>query len=71
MKKIWNYLGEDFSNHDFNNVEQYTQEVDVGWPYGDHTIRGKVEPLPKDWNVVLGKPISDTLQQKFDWINNL
>lgn len=71
MAKVWAYLGEDFTAHDFTNVAQYTQEIDVGWPYGDHTIRGAVTPLHPDWNDVLGRDVSETLRQKFDWINSL
>ena len=55
----------------FNNVEQYTTEHEAGWPYGDHTIRNKVEPLEKDWNKVLGKEFSEQVNQSFKWINEL
>ena len=71
MRKIWEYLGEDFDGHDFQNVAQYTTEVDVGWPYGDHIIRPDVKPLPREWNDILGRPLSEALHQKFDWINGL
>jgi len=71
MNGIWNYLEENPYKHDFNNVEQYTVEHDVGWPYGDHIIRNKVKSLEKDWNEILGKNISDTIAQKFAWINSL
>lgn len=71
MKEIWEYLGEEPFKHDFNNVAQYTVEHEVGWPYGDHTIRQTVEPLPKDWEAVLGKSLCDALNQKFNWINDL
>ncbi len=71
MAKVWEYLGEDFSGHDFNNVKQYTIEADVGWPYGDHVIRQKVEPLPNDYNEILGYQLSEAINQKFNWINQL
>lgn len=71
MKSIWNYLGEEQFIHDFNDIKQYTNEVDIGWPYGDHTIRPKVKPLIPDWNEILGKALSDGIDQKFNWINNL
>jgi sulfotransferase len=70
-KAVWDYLGEEFDGHDFNNVQQYTKEVDVGFPYGDHTIRPTVKPLEEEWLTLLGKPLSDALRQKFGWINNL
>ena len=71
IKKVWDYLGMEFGGHDFNNVEQYTQEHEMGWPYGDHIIRSSVTPLEPDWNEVLGKGLSDALNQKFHWINQL
>jgi sulfotransferase len=71
MEKVWDYLGEEQFTHDFSNVEQYTHEVDVGWPYGDHTIRQNIKPLPKEWNDILGRDLSNAINQKFDWINQL
>lgn len=71
MAKVWAYLGESFDGHDFSKVEQYTHEVDVGWPYGDHVIRSEVKPLQPDWHDTLGRGLSDALAQKFDWINQL
>lgn len=71
MQKVWSYLGLEFDGHDFSKVAQYTIEHEVGWPYGDHTIRPEVKPLVEDWDEVLGKPLADALNQKFNWINAL
>lgn len=71
MRAVWAYLGEDFDGHDFAHVEQYTREVDVGWPYGDHTIRHAVQPLSTDFATTLGRGLSEALAQKFDWIHQL
>jgi sulfotransferase len=71
MQAVWEYLAMDFDGHDFNNVEQYTQEIEIGFPYGDHTIRKEVKPLPTEWNQILGKTLSDAIDQKFGWINSL
>ena len=71
MNKVWEYLGEKPFTHNTSNVEQYTQEHDVGFPYGDHVIRQEVKPLKKDWHETLGRPLSEQLNQKFNWINNL
>jgi hypothetical protein len=46
-------------------------EHEIGWPYGDHVIRNKVEPLEKDWNQLLGKEFSEQINQSFKWINSL
>jgi sulfotransferase len=71
MKKVWEYLGEEPFVHDFNNVEQYTHEHEIGFPYGDHSIRSSVKPLEKEWNDYLGRQLSDILREKFEWINKL
>lgn len=71
MKAVWDYIGEDFDGHDFSNVTQFTNEVEVGFPYGDHTIRSEVKPLTPEWNDYLGRDLSNVLRQKFDWINKL
>ena len=71
MAEVWAYLGEEPFQHDFNNVEQYTQEHELGWPYGDHSIRSEVKPLVQDWDTVLGRPLADAINQKFNWIKDL
>jgi sulfotransferase len=71
MQDIWLYLGLDRPEHDFNNVEQYTKEHELGWPYGDHEIRSKVAPVKPDWDEVLGPQLSAGIEQSFRWINQL
>jgi len=71
MNKVWQYLGEEPFIHNTTNVEQYTQEHELGWPFGDHTVRPKVMPLVPDWHDTLGRNFSDALSQKFNWINDL
>lgn len=71
MKKVWEFLGEDFDGHDFENVAQYTKEHEIGFPYGDHTIKPQVRPLVPYWDEMLGKPLADVIGQKFAWVNAL
>jgi sulfotransferase len=71
MQDIWMYLGIERPEHDFNNVEQYTKEHELGWPYGDHEIRSKVAPVKPDWNEVLGEKFSEQINQSFSWITSL
>jgi hypothetical protein len=71
MAKVWAYLGMEPFTHDTANVAQYTKEHELGWPYGDHTVRGEVKPLVPDWHDTLGRQLSEGLNQKFNWINNL
>ena len=71
MNNVWEFLGEEPFIHNTSNVEQYTKENDVGFPYGDHVIRQEVKPLKKDWHETLGRQLSEQLNQKFNWINEL
>lgn len=71
MKNIWNYLGEDQFEHDFENVAQYTYEHELGFPYGDHKIRNTVKPLERDWHDILGRQTAEAIRQKFEWIEKL
>ena len=71
MNSVWEFLGEEPFIHNTSNVEQYTKEHDVGFPYGDHVIRQEVKPLKKDWHEILGRQLSEQLNQKFNWINEL
>lgn len=55
MKAVYEFLGEDYYPHDFNNVEQTTSENDDvhGIP-GLHIIRPKVEPVVVDAKAFIG-----------------
>lgn len=55
MRQIYDFLGNEYFEHDFNNVVQTTSENDDihGIP-GLHTIRPKVEPLNVDAKTIIG-----------------
>lgn len=68
LKKIYNYLEIPYYKHNFEYVEQYTQENDVFYrPFGDHHIRGTVKPLEEDYYQVLGKHNCDYIVKKYEW----
>lgn len=71
MQDVWRYLGIDQFKHDFDHVAQYTQEHELGWPYGEHSIRPQVRPVKPDWNETLGYQLAEQISQKFSWINQL
>lgn len=71
MDKVWAYLGEEPFSHDLSDIKQYTVEHELGWPFGDHNVKSAIEPLKPDWNDTLGRQLSEALNQKFNWINNL
>lgn len=68
MERIYKYLELPYFEHDFNNVEQITQEDDsVYGIYGDHNIKSKIEPLKLDYKEVLGTPACNWIKQKHQW----
>ena len=71
MNAVWDYLEMDRFEINPLNVEQYTDEHELGWPYGEHKIRNVVKPLKPDWHEVLGREFSEQIKQSFDWINDL
>jgi sulfotransferase len=68
IEKVYNFLELPQFKHDFNNVEQITQEDDqVYGMYGDHTIKSKVEPVKKDYNQVLGTQAANWVKNNYKW----
>lgn len=57
---LYNFLEEDYFEHDFDNVQQVIFEHDVVYGLGSelHTIRPKVEPQPPQWVSVLGEEVA-------------
>jgi sulfotransferase len=82
MKKIYNFLGESWFEHDFNNVEDSYDEFDVGVKIeGLHKVRNRVEfkqrrpILPNDlWHQysssTFWKDGFDDLRKQLNWINS-
>lgn len=60
MLLLYNFLEEDYYEHNFKNVEQVIFEHDevYGLESGLHTIRQKVEPQSPQWPLVLGEEVA-------------
>ena len=57
FKKLYDFIGEDYFEHDFNNIEQVIRENDAGYGWGEnlHELRtGKLEYLKSDAKIILG-----------------
>ena len=68
MERIYKYLELPYFEHDFNNVEQITQEDDeVYGIYGDHTIKSKIEPVKNDYKEILGVSASNWIKSNYQW----
>jgi sulfotransferase len=68
MERVYEYLGVTPFEHNFENVEQVTQEDDdvFGIP-GLHQIRPQVEPMQSDYLDVLGRDAVRHLQTQYAW----
>lgn len=56
MQDIYKFLGKDYFEHDFNNIEQVTFEDDSIHGFKNlHQIRKQVRPVESSWEKVLGK----------------
>ena len=67
LQGIYEFLGEEPFPHDFQNVQQLTQEDDAahGLP-GLHAIRPRVETVPADFETVLG-PVAAKYAGPYVW----
>lgn len=56
MRGVYEFLGEEYYPHDFNNVPQSTHEDDRVYDFSDlHSIRSEVKPVFSYWREVLGE----------------
>ena len=68
LKKIYDYLEIPQYLHNFNNIEQLTQENDIiHGMFGNHTIQPKLEPVVNDFMEVLGKEECARLKEHYSW----
>jgi sulfotransferase len=55
LRYVYDFLGEEYFNHNFNNIQQYTKENDAEHGFTDlHTIRPEIKPVPDDSKEILG-----------------
>lgn len=68
MKRVYEYLGLPEYKHDFNNIEQITEEDDTVYGmYGDHTIRKELKPMKADYVEVLGQSACNWIKSNYKW----
>lgn len=69
MVKVYDYLEVPYFSHDFDNIEQLTQEDDnvYGLGAGLHTIRPKLEMKPSDADKVLDTHVRQWLYDTYRW----
>ena len=68
MNKVYDYFGVERFEHDFNNIEQITQEDDrVHGPFGDHRVRQVVAPIKSKAVETLGPDACNWIRESYDW----
>jgi sulfotransferase len=68
MTRIYEFLEVPHYVHDFDNIEQITQEDDeVYGIYGDHKIKNKLELPQSQSKKILGADISDWIFNNYKW----
>jgi sulfotransferase len=68
MRKVYNYLELPYYQHDFDNIEQFTQEDDkVYGVFGDHIIKNKLEVVKEDFFDVLGETGCEIITNNYRW----
>lgn len=70
FEKIYEFIGEPYFQHDFNNVNQVFREDDLGYGWGTdlHEIKmGKVETKKVDAASIIGKEWVDKLNKIHLW----
>jgi len=68
LDKVYDFFEIKRYQHDFENVEQLTQEDDtVHGIFGDHTIRKEVKPVPEVYNKYLGQQLSQSIVNTYPW----
>lgn len=71
LDRIYDYLGVTPFEHDFENVEQITQEDDsVYGVYADHTIRKTVTTPKNDFDEILTPQVSQKIKENYGWFYN-
>lgn len=66
MISLYKYLDIEYYQHDFNKVEQLTDQND-SYYFFSHKIREKIEPLSSKSIEILGKGLCDTIAEEYDW----
>jgi sulfotransferase len=69
MRAIYDYIGEPYFKHDFNNIEKKVHEDDSHFGiFGKHTIKPNIkEERPKSWADVLPEQVASSIRDKARW----
>jgi sulfotransferase len=70
FKALYDFIGEEYYQHDFDNIEQIIRENDAGYGWGSdlHEIKtGKLRPAASEATQVIGRDWSMKLRDTEFW----
>jgi len=69
MNQVYDIIGVERFQHNFNYIEQITKENDVIHQLDNdlHTIKNKVEPLVDNYEEIIGKEACDMIDRDYAW----
>jgi len=70
FKKLYDFIGEDYYQHDFNNIDQTIRENDAGYGWGSdlHEIKkGRLLPATSDASKIIGQQWVQKLHDTEFW----
>lgn len=70
MQKVYRFIDEPYCDLDYTNINQVTVENDrIGdyGIYGDHAIKGNIQPLKNDYKEILGNDICNNIKANYKW----
>ena len=72
MREVYQYLGEEYYNHDYTNVVSTATELDALYNYKvPHEGSGEVKPTdPDEWTKFMSQELGDTIMNRFPLYNN-
>ena len=68
MKKMYEFFEIPYYQHDWDNIEQITEENDtVHGIFGDHKIKTKLKAVKEDYYEILGNFTCNKIKNEYKW----
>ena len=68
MQRVYEYLEEDYFEHDFDNLQKEVVEDDTHFGiYGSHAVQSKLGPTWKNWKDILTPSSSNGIRNFASW----
>jgi sulfotransferase len=66
MKSLYEYLEIPYFSHDFNNIEQFTEQNDAYYIF-NHKIRKELKPVEPKAMEIIGKGACEYIYSNYEW----